>query len=120
MVTVYPRGITIYKMDKCYNGYTAFSNPVQGEPGVWLIDMNGKIVNQWKANSSQINGGIPRARLLRNGDMLVIRGSMEVKGGVQEYDWNGKLIWEYIPPSPSHHDIEGEWQYPYNLPRRGA
>ena len=106
MVTVYPSGTTIYKPDKCYNGYTAFSYPVQGDPGVWLIDMNGKIVNQWRANSSQIKGGIPRARLLKNGDMLVVKGSMEVKGGgVQEYDWNGKLIWEYIPPNPPHHDI---------------
>lgn len=102
-VTVHPKGTTIYKPEKCFNGYTGFSHPVEGEAGVVLIDMNGRAINQWKVGGQNI----PRARLLESGNMLVLRGR---EAGGQEYDWDGELVWDC--PTPwghsdlgSHHDI---------------
>jgi len=92
MITVYPVGTTIYDPGKCYNGYTLFSS--KRELGVKLIDMNGNTANRW-------NVPTPRARLLKNGDLLVLSG-----GKVQEYSWDGRLVWEYEPPGPPHHDVE--------------
>ena len=54
--TVYPRGTTIYKPDKCWNGYTiiptAFASERERESvedeGAYLIDMNGNVVKFWK------------------------------------------------------------------------
>jgi len=63
MITVYPLGVTIYYPYRCYNGYTLFSFPY--EIGVFLIDMNGNIVNRWDVRAI-------RARLLRNGNLLVV------------------------------------------------
>lgn len=43
--TVFPTGTTIYKPDKCWNGFTVLSNVAFGEHrlkrGVPLYDMNG-------------------------------------------------------------------------------
>lgn len=106
VVTVYPKGTTIYKPEKCCNGYTVFPLAVREKPGILMINMNGEIVHRWIVDSSHAKGGIVRARLLKDGHILTLRGAMEVKGGVQEYDWNGKLIWEYIPSEGNpHHDI---------------
>lgn len=104
-VTVYPKGTTIYKPKKCYNGYTLF--PLES---VRLINMNGKIVHKWQMDSSKIKARILlRAKLLESGHVIILRGGMTAKdGGVQEYDWNGQLVWEYPLPSGyrgPHHDI---------------
>ena len=96
--TVYPVGTTIYKPEKCYNGYTIF---VKGQK-IKLIDMNGGTVHEWTAGSTKIGGGMPRARLLRNGHVLVARSQ-----GIQEYDWDGNVVWQYIPQEGfvPHHDV---------------
>ena len=70
--TVYPVGTTLYKPDRCCNGYTILW---RGQK-VKLIDMNGRPVNEWLI--SEINGadakskaGVDRARLLENGNVIV-------------------------------------------------
>ena len=44
--TVYPTGTTIYKPDKCWNGYTIYQS--EAAPGAVLIDMNGNTVRNWE------------------------------------------------------------------------
>ena len=62
--SVFPHGTTIYKPEKCYNGYTVFAVETAGQ-GCVLIDMNGNVVKDWKnlgpASAVQIlrDGGIP-------------------------------------------------------------
>ena len=43
--TIYPTGTTIYNPEKAWNGYTLF--PID-DIGAVLIDMNGRVVKNWK------------------------------------------------------------------------
>ena len=43
--SVYPTGATVYKPEKCWNGYTLFQ---ANETGALLIDMNGNGVQMWE------------------------------------------------------------------------
>lgn len=107
--TVYPRGTTIYNPEKCYNGYTIFANGYE----VKLIDMNGRVVNEWKVDFSRTKGDAKRAKLLKNGNMVVLRGKMTSQmGGIQEYDWDNKLVWEYIPSE--HIDPSSNYPHPHH------
>ncbi len=107
-VTVYPKGTTIYKPELCCNGYTVILLPGEGGADVGLVDMNGNEVHRWKMEVPRVKGGIPRARLLADGHLLVLRSIWDrVDGYAQQYDWDGALVWEYAPPGElwPHHDI---------------
>jgi outer membrane protein assembly factor BamB len=125
--TVYPTGTTLYKPDKSYNGYTLYSpmgNGGQGlevgtepyeMPGViFLVDMNGNIVHEWKTPFRAAFG-----RILRNGNLLVacsdgkkIPGRIGIEpysiGGAQgwiyELDWDGNIVWSFFDGN-QHHDF---------------
>jgi hypothetical protein len=109
-------GVLQYDESLALDGYVLFSP--SGKLKSYLIDMEGYIINEWLTNS----GPGLHDRLLPNGHLL--RGytpegwgrsaSEGVKarpvsiggaaGGVQEYDWDGNLLWEY----PAISDIPGE------------
>ena len=116
MQTVYPIGTTVYQPDKCASGYTI----LWGGFGVRLIDMNGRTVNAWQveddvgfaaANRNE-QPGIGRAHLQPDGNVLVLRGGMmSTHGKLQEFDWDGKLVWEYIPEGERPHQ---KWLGPHH------
>lgn len=54
--TIYPTGTTIYKPEKCFNGFTIY--PANGM-GAMLIDMNGREVNLWKDLEGMPNKILP-------------------------------------------------------------
>ncbi len=99
----FPSGTTIYKPDRCWNGYTLV--PYEGGM-ILIIDMNGNVVHKWDI-------GTERATLLQDGHVAVMQGSK-----AREYDWDGNLVWEFeVPggPYPStgypsvgfiHHDLQ--------------
>ncbi len=125
--TVYPTGTTIYKPDKAYNGYTLYaplgnggrdfqagSEPFEIPGVIYLIDMNGNIVHEWKTPFRAWFG-----RILPNGNLLVacsdgkkIPGRIGIEpyliGGTQgwiyELDWKGHIIWSYFDGN-QHHDF---------------
>jgi hypothetical protein len=88
--TVYPTGTTIYKPDKCWNGFTIFSAKVTGEST--LIDMNGNVVKLWKGIS-----GFP-ARILPGGYVMGYVGTRPMhqdSTALVEADWNENIIWKF-------------------------
>jgi len=110
MRTVYPIGTTIYKPDRCCNGYTIIWHGRE----VKLLDMNGRTVNQWEMDTQKTEANVARARLLESGRVLVQRGGMMAEDGlVQEYDWEHNVVWECIPEGNiphteflgPHHDV---------------
>jgi hypothetical protein len=85
---VYPVGTTIYKPNKCWNGFTILT----GEDGR-LIDMNGNLAHLWKGPF-----GIPNI-VLPGGYFLTSRGAW--KYGPQEAveiqirDFANQVLWEF-------------------------
>jgi hypothetical protein len=90
--TVFPMGTTIYKPNKCWNGYTLFQ---ANEHGAMLIDMNGRVVNYWKGLQ-----GFPN-KLLPDGSVLGSLGDRNPAFGWQDQtdlvqvDWDGTILWKF-------------------------
>ncbi|MBN1848488.1 MAG: aryl-sulfate sulfotransferase [Deltaproteobacteria bacterium] len=103
-----PTGVLKYDKSKSYGGYTLIS-PMTGCKTSFLIDMEGNLIHKWETDYAP---GL-MAMLLPNGNLL--RGTRHDKrnctvggaaGGVQEIDWNGKVVWEYMMNTPTeiqHH-----------------
>jgi hypothetical protein len=89
--TVYPTGTTIYKPEKCWNGFTVYSAEVTGK--IILIDMNGNVVRSWEEIS-----GFP-ARLFPGGYIMGYIGSRlpthQDSTALVEADWDGNVIWKF-------------------------
>jgi len=68
--SVYPTGTTLYQPDKTWNGYTVLS--LLREPGVVVIDMNGRVVKQWEGFNNSAGGP---ARILPNGEIIAAAGA---------------------------------------------
>ncbi len=126
---IYPTGTTVYLPEKSQNGYflvmdnEKFSNSldpsIKSEPEyiqhwynkpiktsekrvdiVRLMDMNGNVVHTW--NTSIYSSANARNRLLPNGHLLHLA---EFSGKIVEYDWDGKVVWEYDCDGIPHHDF---------------
>ena len=110
-----PTGVLQYDSTKAYNGYTQFSSNTGGCTNAYLIDMEGYIVHSWETDYT---AGL-HDTLLENGHLLRganLRGTprqqqpFSVGGGhsglVQEFDWDGTVVWWYelnTPTSVQHH-----------------
>lgn len=91
-------------------GYTLFAP--NDSKSTYLIDMDGKTVHQWSHNRA---GGYA-VYLLENSHIIrTAQASNGYFGGggsagyVQEVDWDGNVVWEYLYSSSAylaHHDIE--------------
>jgi len=99
------RGVTVHQRDKAAQGYTLFTPLLQRN--VYLIDMLGNVAHQWVIPGQPAN----YAYLQPDGNLLVASwdGSgpdgLAGRGGlIQEYDWNGKVVWEHRRAN-QHHDF---------------
>ena len=64
----------------------------------FLFDLEGRVVHSWPEVRA-----VSRARLERNGHLLVIKSNKDI----EEYDWEGRRVFRYSLPkdhSP-HHDL---------------
>jgi hypothetical protein len=103
------RGL-LARADGAFEGYTLYA-PLQSTT-TYLVDMEGRVVHRWE---SKLNPGnsvylLDDGRLLRCG-----RESNDLMGGggqggrIQEFAWDGELLWDHAINSPdllAHHDIE--------------
>jgi hypothetical protein len=100
----------ILNTPQAYEGYTLFAP--KHYTRTYLMDNQGQIINTW---DSPYEPG-QSVYLLPNGQLLhcsFIKGSGGTGGGeggrIEEYDWDGNLVWEMDYHSRdygTHHDIE--------------
>jgi len=83
--------VFVYKPEKCYNGYTLFSN-YRGNL-FYLMEMNGNIVHTWFVRTAKIG------ELRPNGNLLYAN----MWQGMAEVDWHSRELWYY--PCTQHHDF---------------
>jgi len=92
------------------DGYTLFSPLLSNK--TYLVDPRGRVVNTW---TSAYPAGmsvylLPNGNLLRAGSVGNTSFTIGGNGGiVEEFDWQGNLVWQYQHSSPNyclHHDIE--------------
>ncbi len=96
---------------KAFQGYTLIA-PLNGKKS-YLIDMRGRVVRAWESNYSAgqeayflENGHLLRAATLDNSERLF--GGAGQGGRVQEFDWEGNLVWDFKfhdDKRVAHHDI---------------
>ena len=95
---------------KAYNGYTLFAP--KHNTVTYLMDNQGRIVNQWTSGYEPGQSAylLPNGHLLRAGMLRVQGGTGGGEGGrIEEYDWNGKLVWEFDHATRDyqlHHDLK--------------
>ncbi len=93
--TVFPTGTTIYKPDKCWNGYTIY--PTITETGAVLIDMNGNVVKSWPQFQGFPLLLLPEGQILGGQVGRVTRSYDHVLGSddVVQEDWDGNVLWTF-------------------------
>jgi hypothetical protein len=94
--------------EQAYEGYTLFG-PAQGT-SVYLINNDGLVVHEWTTDYRpglmgylRDNGNLVRAART-DADSPIGSGGL-----LQEFDWDGNLVWEFEPDPQTylaHHDIE--------------
>jgi outer membrane protein assembly factor BamB len=89
--SVYPAGITVHDGTKAYQGLTLFN--VMAEKKVYLIDMQGAVVNTWAHPEGGRFG--PLAKPLPNGKIMALFGTHKDRG-VGIFNWDGELIREFF------------------------
>ena len=104
------RGL-IVSTDKAAAGYTLFAPHASGT--TYLIDNQGQVVKTWESDYRPGNS----VYLLENGNLLRAAREKDLKhfqsggraGRIQEFTWDGELIWDWTHNSDSylsHHDVE--------------
>lgn len=107
-----PTGVIIND-EGSFKGYTLFA-PIDSTT-TYLIDNEGRIINTWKSDYRPAHSVylLENGHLLRTGAMGPRENSTFRAGGsgghVQEFTWDGGLVWDYEYSSDKyllHHDIE--------------
>ena len=101
------KGVTYYDRQHTDVGYTLFSTYSNN---VWLIDMEGRIVNRWKMpyrpGAHQVllpNGHLLFVGMFKSYAELGLPVEMAGIGGiVLEVDWDSKLVWKEMVPYQAH------------------
>jgi len=119
----WPTGVTVYKPEKCFNGYTVVV-PYRSEL-MFLIDMLGRVVHAWNAHpeghwQSSFLERLPSGNWItlnylraRTGDVqdptisLQARRQHATLDEVVELNWEGNILWKYASPEGwlLHHDM---------------
>jgi Arylsulfotransferase (ASST) len=89
--SVYPTGVTQYDPQRSWNGYTVLT--LLREPGLIMIDMNGRVVKQWAGFDNSAGGP---ARLFPGGRVVAAAGNRpghQESLRLQEQDFAGVEGW---------------------------
>ena len=83
--------ILTYEPEKCYNGYTLFSN-YKGST-FYLIDMEANVVHTWQVKMAKVGEILPNGHLMYG----------HMWNALAEIDWDSKELWYYR--CSQHHDF---------------
>ena len=90
--TIYPTGVTVYKPEKAWSGFTILQAP---DNGALLIGMNGHEIRMWKDLH-----GFPN-KMFPGGMLMGSTGTRHPKHGLQDQldlvqvDWDGNIVWKF-------------------------
>ena len=90
---------------RAYAGYTLIA-PLRAR-SCYLVGMQGEVVHEWRLPDrlGSLAYMLPGGRLLTTGMTTDGPPIIEGKGGhFREFDWDGKLVWEYVDHG-QHHDF---------------
>jgi len=103
-------GLFVNDSSKVCPGYILFAP--KHNTMTYLINNEGRIVHEWTGSTYEPGQTV---YLLENGNLLracMTKGPLSTGGGeggrIEEYDWDGKLVWEFNYSSNrymQHHDI---------------
>ena len=96
MQTVFPTGTTIYKPEKCFNGFTLYPSKKEGV-GAVLIDMNGNALRTWpKFNNFMVNM-LPGGHILggQTGRIMEAYDHNFGADDVVQEAWDGTVEWQF-------------------------
>ena len=98
---------------KAFQGYTLFAP--MGSTKTFLLDMQGRVVKTWEAAAKPghtayllENGNLLRAAEVSGKDQHFVGGGGGSGGRVQEFTWNGDLVWDFTLSTATqlpHHDV---------------
>ncbi len=110
--TVYPRGVTLCKIDRAEPGYILFTPNAPGRGAILIDNLTGHILKEWK-----YSGHPPK--LLPNGNIFLHeKGSVpglagNYAGDLTEFDWDGKKIWQWKGEIPGRPPVKGPIHHDY-------
>lgn len=102
------KGVTYHNPLKADDSYTLFSSTTTKD--VWLIDMEGHIVNHWRMDHTPgehavllPNGNLLSAQLTKRTDELGLPiEAAGLDGELVEIDWDGNVAWRAEVPYQTH------------------
>lgn len=98
-------GLLACERERAARGYTLVA-PLRGR-SCYLVGMNGEVVHEWRLPDrlGSLAYLLPGGRLLSTGMTSEGPPIIEGKGGhFREFDWEGRLVWEYVDHG-QHHDF---------------
>jgi hypothetical protein len=90
--------LIMWNPDKAYNGYTVFS---PWNNFTYMIDMEGRLINQWEAFCQVFyaylveDGHLHRGLVTPTAPGGILRAG-GAQGQIQEVDWNDNVVWDFV------------------------
>ncbi|HSW58477.1 MAG TPA: aryl-sulfate sulfotransferase [Dehalococcoidales bacterium] len=96
-VSVFPTGVVRYHPEKCWNGFTLFqASMFEGQNvGTVLIDMNGKVVKQWKGLEGFPNKMLPGGYVMGSSGVRDPKIAFQDMTDLVQLDWEGRTVWQF-------------------------
>ncbi|KPL18639.1 MAG: hypothetical protein AMJ92_07100 [candidate division Zixibacteria bacterium SM23_81] len=90
-------GVVLYNSEKASSGYNLYSSKSLNK--TILMNMEGRVVHEWKYSPTQGRGPYHCALMLGDGDLLVIIRDQELV----RLNWNSQVVWK--KQLAAHHDV---------------